>query len=305
MENKIVIVQNESLLSKSKEYFELFNTKFEYLKDIKLVFTPEYSYDKYEDDLTTIKMGWSTQAEIIDTRDIKDFENDPVRLILTDLFFECDDKQKDEIILHELGHYLTNPELIEIRNYLALKNPKLLAINSDELTQLVNAHNTGLNFVFQIPKLLQETRAELWLFENEPEFSKGRIEKYCSSISESINQFKEAKIDQGWFYQIPNINFLLLWRLSIISNLDFDYVKDCIEKTEEARILFFELASTVGWQNLEIFKLQDDVLNSLKYKEENIKNLILSFEQIFDDYISNSSLFFPEVLKDQIIQYYK
>lgn len=305
MENKIVIVQNESLLNKSKDYFELFNTKFEYLKDIELVFTPEYNYDKYEEDLTTIKRGWSTQAEIIDTRDIKDFENDPVRLILTDLFFDCEDKHKDEIILHELGHYLTNPELIEIRNYIALKNPKLLGINSDELTELVNAHNTGLNFVFQIPKLLQETRAELWLYENEPEFSKARIEKYCSSISESINQFKEAKIDQGWFYQIPNINFLLLWRLSIMTNLDFDYVKDCIEKTEEARKLFIALASTVGWQNLEIFKLQEDVLNSLKYKEESIGNLILSFEQIFDDYISNSSLFFPEVLKDQIIQYYK
>lgn len=305
MENKIVIVQNESLLNKSKDYFELFNTKFEYLKGIDLVFTPEYNYDKYEEDLTTIKRGWSSQAEIIDTRDIQDFENDPVRLILTDLFFDCEDKHKDEIILHELGHYFTNPELIEIRNYIAIKNPKLLGINSDQLTQLVNAHNTGLNFIFQIPKLLQETRAELWLYENEPGFSKTRIEKYCSSISDSINQFKEAKIDQGWFYQIPNINFLLLWRLSIIGNLDFDYVKDCVEKTEEARKLFIELALTVGLENLEIFKLQDDVLNSLKYKEECIENLILSFEQIFDDYIATSSLFFPEVLKDQIVQFYK
>ena len=305
MENKIVIVQNENLLNKSKGYFELFNAKFEYLKGIELVFTPEYNYDKYEEDLNTIKRGWSTQAEIIDTRDLKDFENDPVRLILTDLFFDCEDKHKDEIILHELGHYLTNPELIEIRNYIALKNPKLLGINSDELTELVNAHNTGLNFIFQIPKLLQETRAELWLYENEPDFSKDRIEKYCTSISESINQFKDAKIDQGWFHQIPNINFLILWRLSIIKNLDFDFVKDCIEKTEEARKLFIELASTVGWQNLEIFKLQDDVLNSLKYKEESIENLILSFEQIFDDYIANSGSFFPEVLKNQIIQFYK
>jgi len=67
MDKQIVIVQNEENSVKSKAFFESFNQEFDYLKDIDLAFTPEFDYERYEEDLGVIIRGWSTHAEVCDT----------------------------------------------------------------------------------------------------------------------------------------------------------------------------------------------------------------------------------------------
>jgi hypothetical protein len=303
MKEKIHIVNSKEKSKLAREYFDYFQKTFSYLSNIELVFEPDNQYDKHEEDLNTISRGWSETAELVDTRNLVDYEDDPVRLLLTDKFFELSKKEKNETILHELGHYFTNPDLLEIREYISVKNPKILNINSKELQPIVNAHNTALNFVFQIPKLLQEVSAELWVYKNEPDYSETRIKKYCSAISDSIDEFKKAIVQKGWFYEIPRLNFLILWRLSIIRSLNFDYIDDCIKKTNEANGLFINLAKSVKWDQLKILRFQSNVMKALK--DSDIKELISVFEEIFDDFIQNSSRFFPSNLQRQLIDFYK
>jgi len=303
MKEKIHIVNSKEKSKLAGEYFDYFQKNFDYLNNIDLVLEPDNHYYKHDEDLNTISRGWSELAELVDTRNLVDFEDDPVRLLLTDKFFDLSIKEKNETILHELGHYFTNPDLLEIREYISLKNPKILNVSSNELQPLVNAHNTALNFVFQIPKLMQEVSAELWVYKNEPDYSETRIKKYCSAIDDSIDDFKKAKVQEGWFYEVPRLNFLILWRLGIIQSLDFDYINNCIKKTNEANGLFINLAKSVKWNHLKILKLQSRVLESLK--DSNIKELISDFEEIFDDFIQNSSRFFPSNLQRQLIDFYK
>ena len=302
MNTKLHIVNSKEKSELVKEYFSAFNDDFNYLKDIELIFEPDNRYTKHEEDLNKISQGWFETAEIVDTRNLEGYEQDPVRLLLTDKFFGLPIKEKHETILHELGHYFTNPDLLEIRKYIAIKNPKLLNVNNAGLQPLVNAHNTALNFVFQIPKLLQEVNAELWVYKNERDYSKTRIRKYCSGIEKSIEEFKNATIQEDWFFEIPRLNFLILWRLGIIQSMDFDYIINCMEKTNEANGLFLKLAESVNWNQLEIFKLQSNILQSLK--ECNTEELILDFEKIFDDFVRNSSRFFPANMQRQLIEFY-
>lgn len=305
MKTKIYVVNSKEKSTETKDYFNSFNARFKYLSQIELVFQPENEYKKFQDDLNTIKRGWSQTAEIVDTRELAGYDQDPVRLLLTDNFFELSVSKKDEAILHELGHFFTNPDLLEIRKYIAKKNPPLLNINNPNLQNLTNAHNTALNFLFQIPKLVQEISAELWVYEHERDYSESRIKDYCVAVEQSLKEFKNAKVNESWFYNIPNLNFLILWRLSIFKSMDFDYINNCIEKTNEANVLFKGLAKTVNFENLKIFTLQTDIINSLDYSNENIIELIKTFEIIYNNYIVNSARFFPLEIQTQIVEFYK
>lgn len=131
-----------------------------------------------------------------------------------------------------------------------------------------------------------------------------RISNYCEDISNSLEEFKNAKVDEGWFYQIPNLNFLILWRLSIIKHLEFDYIDDCLKAATEANELFKQLALSVGWGDLKILQLQDEILEALEYKSENIDKLQNAYELIFHDYVANSAKFFPTQLQNQILDFY-
>lgn len=149
---------------------------------------------------------------------------------------------------------------------------------------------------------MQEVNAELWVYKNERDYSKTRIIKYCSGIEDSIEEFKRATVQESWFFEIPRLNFLILWRLGIIQSMDYDYIHNCVEKTNEANRLFLKLAESINLNQLEIFKLQANILKSLK--DYNTNELIFDFENIFDDFIRNSSRFFPINMQRQLIEFY-
>ncbi len=304
MSDKIFIIQKSDLIVESKKYFDYFNENFNHLHGLELLFPSEALYPGFNDDLKTIDRGWSEQAELIDTRRLDGYENDPVRILLTKDFFDLDNIKRNEAILHELGHYWTNSSLQEIRDYIAKENPKTLSINHSTLKNLVNAHNEGLNYIFQIPKLVQEVNAELWVYENEKVYSKTRINRYCETIKTSQSEFNKASVNEGWFFQIPKINFLILWRLSIFKHIQFDYILECIDNANKINEAFKNLAKKAGWGHLKLFELQEDVLTCLDYKRENISRLCGSYEQIFEDYIRNSAKFFPEDIPVQLFKFY-
>jgi len=64
-----------------------------------------------------------------------------------------------------------------------------------------------------------------------------------------------------------------------------------------------QLASSVGWDSLKIFQLQDDILEALEYNNEDIGKLQNAYEIIFQDFITNSTKFFPAQLKDRILKF--
>ena len=303
MDREIIIVQTAE--NEGVEYFAGLTRGTEHLCEVTLRFPSNFPYGKYEEDLTTLKRGWSQYAELIDTRGIPGYDLDPVRILLSDGFFDLDARKQDEIVFHEFGHYFTNPRLQEIRNYIAEKNPPTLGINVPNLKNLVNAHNTGLNFVFQIPKLVQELNAEMWVFENERRHSESRISEYCDSMESSIQQFSDAQINDAWFYEIPQINFLLLWRLTILTNVDFDFTTTCLGWVEKANTEFMALAEENGWGELEILMRQDAILRDLEYRKENVHDLCEQYEQILKNYIENSAQFFPQALRGQLFKLYR
>ena len=46
-------------------------------------------------------------------------------------------------------------------------------------------------------------------------------------------------------------------------NQEFDYIDDCLKAATEANELFKQLALSVGWGDLKILQLQDEILEAL------------------------------------------
>ncbi len=305
MKTEIYIVQPLENIENSKIFFSDFDKDHVYLKNIDLKFAPEVSYDKYDEDFKKLSRTWTAEAELIDTRDLIGYEGDPVRLILSKDFHLVESKKQKEIIFHELGHFFTNINLTEIRYFIAKEKPNLLGINNSNLTALVNAHNEGLNYVFQIPKLIQEVNAEMWAFENERDFCKTRLQLYCQTIDEFIESYKNGiTVSQDFFYQIPKLNFLILWREAIVKNTDFTFSQDCLANTNLAFDILKKLAADSGWNDLKLLNKKDEILTSINYKKEDFENLKTIYFELFEDYISKSSHFFPLEMKTQIRHFY-
>lgn len=305
MKNEIFIVQPIEFLNESKIFFGTFNKTFDYLVDVNLKFTPEYKYPQYDEDYNNLKVSWIAKAEIIDTRELSGYEKQPVRLILSKDFFTSNITEQYEIILHEIGHYITNVELLEIRNFIGKENPKKLGCSNIQLDSLVDAHNQGLNYVFQILKLIQEVNAELWCYENQKDYCNNRLKLYCDTITEFLNAYNiNTQVSKGFFYEIPQLVFLILWRKAIIRHTSFDFSSTCIDSTNSAYDLLMGLANKVGWGQLKLFTKSDEILTAITYKNENIEDLKRLYLEIFDEYITESSKFFPEPMNNQIRPFY-
>jgi len=306
MTTEIYIVQPLENLEDSKIFFSKFNSDHDYLSSFDLKYTPEVTYDKYEEDFKNLSRPWTAEAELIDTRDLVGYESDPVRLVLSKDFYIADSTKQKEIVFHELGHIITNTDLTEIRNFIAKENPKILRINNPSLTPLVSVHNEGLNYIFQIPKLIQEVNAEMWGYENEREFCNTRLQLYCQTIEEFLDSYKKGiNVSQDFFYQIPKLNFLILWRgEAIIKHTDFGFSQNCLTNIKSAFEILKKLATDSGWADLKLLNKKIEILTAIDYKKENIASIKTIYFELFEEYISKSSQFFPLELREQIRPFY-
>jgi hypothetical protein len=304
--DKMIVVSLDGYEHLAQEYFDEFLTRYTFVEEATFVFTPNESYGEYNEDIQTIKRGYSRYAEFIDPRSLPLIDTQPIRLLLTEEFFTLSSGEKDESILHELGHYFTNPGLVKIREYIAEKNPPLLSIRGGDkrTTDAAAIFNESLNFLFQLPKLVQEMNAEMWVYENATEVSQKRLLGYCRPLQNAVTDFQNARVEVDFFFQIPRITFLVMFRVVTIGQTSFDFAPECMNMVGDLKESLFRLSSEAGWDGLRILDYHDEFTDYVLLGSEGIESVIKLFEKIFDDYIVKSLGFFPIKLRKGIRNLY-
>jgi len=300
MDEEIFVTYNPGKKTEYIECFKAFKKKFNYFEDIKLKFTPDEKYNLYEKDLQDINSGMPELVSLIDTRDLPENKDEPIRMLLRDKFLKIDDEEKNEHILHEIGHFITNPSLKKIRQYISKNSPDKIIIQKPKYQQLIDFHNKGLTYLLDLLKLPQEVNADLWIYENEPKYSETRFKRYCDGVNTTFIENDKRK----FFYIIPFLNFHLIYRYSTINKIDFKIKNECLEKVDKANERLYELAQNLGWGSLKQLKYQNDILKSIEYKNPNYRKLIQIYEELFKEYIQISSSFFPRNYQDEILKIY-
>jgi hypothetical protein len=296
---RIIVVTEVGLEQRARQCLENFKTQYPYLSNIRIEFTPKVQYSRY----AAIRRCWSEHAEIVDTRDLPEHQNEPVRLLLTKQFLQLSQEEQMPILLHEMGHYLTNPRLLEIRRYISQADPPILSAQGSS-RRLVELHNKALNYVFQLLKLPQEVNAECWLYKNHRDIAEARMENYRRSDIENLQLLRGLRPNAEFFYDIPQIVFLVSWKQAFLKHMDFEFVSHYLKEIENMWDEFLRLAKTVSLNQVKIIILHDQVLATLEYRNEKFKRLIQLYEEILREFITMSASFFSIDVGFQILKLY-
>jgi len=270
-----------------------FTSEFNYLRDIEVIFSCPELYDQYNNDVKFIRSGKIPLAMIIDSRGLKGHEGESVRLLVTEFLLGQENGIVTETILHELGHYFTNLKLIDIRQHISDLKKKFelpLEIGKDE--NLCKKHNDGILNLLQILNLSCEISAELWIYEHEKDICLRILERSCKLIKAKLSQYKNAKVEKDFFYEIAGIHFLILLRLAVLKHIESDFKEKCISDTNKLYEVLITLAKQTGWGGLKQLKYHDKILEVIEYKKHNADKILGIFEEIYAEYIEKSSTFF-------------
>ena len=282
--------------------------EFKLLQNVELRYSPDSHYLNYQEDLDRLNYSAAAKAEIIDTRDligVPIFENQESRLLFSKAFFSSTEVEKKEIFLHEIGHYLTNQSLKDIRRFIALNSPNYLSISDKNYDKLCSDFNNGIYYIVQLIKLSQELNAELWVYENHCEYSYSRLQNYCDTLDSFIlTEIVEIE-DKTIFFQLPQLYSLIMFRQIIITKTVHDYSEECARKVKIAINKLLQIASKIGFRQMKMFKLKNSMIESLQYGNENHALQISNYISIFEDYIIKSLEFFPVHLHNDIKKFYK
>jgi hypothetical protein len=294
-------IQAEAFLASVLEEFKL-------LHDVEFRYSPTSQYLNYREDLDRLNSSTSAKAEIIDTRELMGvpiFENQESRLLFSKDFFSSSEVEKKEIFLHEVGHYITNQSLKEIRRFIALNSPNYLSISDKNYGKLCSDFNNGIYYIVQLIKLSQELNAELWVYENHCEYSYSRLQNFCDTLDSFIlTEINEIE-DKTIFFQLPQFYFLIMFRQIVISKTAHDYSEECTKKVKIATNKLLQIASKLGFRQMKMFKLKYSMIESLEYGNENHTLQISNYVLIFQDFIIKSLNFFPVYLHNDIKKFYK
>jgi hypothetical protein len=303
MKEVLYIVQPIGYESKAKSFLVKALEEFKLLQDLEIRYSPFNSYLNYYEDLNKLNSRTSAKAEIIDTRGLSGipiFGDQESRLLFSVDFFNSTEDEQKEIFLHEVGHYITNKSLNKIRRFIAINSPNYLVLPNKMNEGVYSEFNYGINYIVQLIKLSQELNAELWVYENFPKHSYTRFNNYCQSLDDfiltDINTINDKKI----FFQLPFFWFSILFRKIVLSHIENDYSYDCEEKVKLATNKLFQIASKIGFRQMQMFKLKSSILDSLCYRNEKYDLQITNYISIFEDYIIKSLVFFPTYNHDTI-----
>ncbi len=298
---KIFIVNSPEREMEIRDYFKLFKERFNYLKNIEIIFAKKEDYEKFNEDIIQINNHLGGGAEIIDERDLNYLNL--VRILFSDKFFGINLDKQDEIFLHELGHYFTNPSLIEIRKFIYSENPKKLSYLNFSLNELCKLHNKGLSFIFQIPKLIQELNAEMWFYKKEKLIFERRLKDYFQNIDSFLEDIKNIELDENLFFELPRLNFDILFRKSILNEVDFNCTQEYQTKIDLVKDELLRKLKEIGFENFLLDEF-DSVLDCLKHGQKNIIEIKILYKKIFEKYIKESSLKFSLKIREKILQKY-
>ena len=303
MKEVLYIVQPIGYESKAKSFLVKALEEFNLLQDLEIRYSPFTIYLNYYEDLNKLNSRTSAKAEIIDTRGLSGipiFGDQESRLLFSVDFFNSTEDEQNEIFLHEVGHYITNQSLNKIRRFIAINSPNYLILPNKMNEGVCSEFNYGINYIVQLIKLSQELNAELWVYENFPKHSYTRFNNYCQSLDDfiltDINTINDKKI----FFQLPFFWFSILFRKIVLSHIENDYSYDCEEKVGLATNKLFQIASKIGFRQMQMFKLKSSILDSLCYRNEKYDLQITNYISIFEDYIIKSLDFFPTYNHDTI-----
>ncbi len=298
MFTELIISYNPKNEDEVIDYFSYFIKEFSYLNCFKLKFSSDVKYGLYKDDLVYINSGMPELASLIDTRSLKEHKHEPIRILLRDGFFRLNKEEKNENILHEIGHLITNPNLLKIRQYISENSPEKILVKESKYQKLIDYHNKGLIYLFDLLKLKQEVSADVWLYHNELEYSEKRNTRYCNGINNKFDENNKNKL----FYKIPFFNFHIIYRYSLINKIDLKIKDKCLTKIDKANKRLYEIAKRFEWNELKQLKYQKDILEAIS-SEKHLK-LIKLYEENFKEYIQISSSFFPRHYQDEILDIY-
>lgn len=308
MKEVLYIVQPIGYESQSKYFLEKALEEFELLQDVEIRYSPTFQYLNYQEDLDRLKSNTSAKAEVIDTRELNGvpiFENQESRLLFSKDFFSSTEVEQKEIFLHEVGHYITNQSLTDIRRFIAINSPNYLSIGNKNFEKLCSDFNIGIYYIVQLIKLSQELNAELWVYENYCEYSYSRLQDYCNTLDSFILTEIDEIQDKTIFFQLPKLFFLIMFRQIIITKTAHDYSEECASKVKIATNKLLQIASKIGFRQMKMFKLKNSMIESLQYGNENHTLQISNYVSIFENYIIRSLEFFPVHLHSDIKKFYK
>ena len=300
MTNEIFLTYHHQYKNQCKSFFDKFNKKFKYLDGIELKYTPDVTYSSYVFDMMALDHGMIMTAMINDQRGVN--ESEPVRIILPDGFFAINEKEQYERILHELGHFFTNPQTVLLTKC-KMNNSYRIKPVSSALPRIASMHTSCLRPLIKILDLCSEVNSEMWIYKNEPDFSKTHLESYCNSMHQSMVHLKGLALNREFFYEIPESNFFILFRLAVMEKINHDFKARFLSDVNEMNELFIKYVKQTGWSSLKQIGYQSDILSSVRNQE--FPRLIQLYEEIFEDFIRNSATFFPTNEHATILSAYK
>jgi hypothetical protein len=312
MDTLFITCNKEKVCESSDFFMGYFKGKYNCLDNVDLLFPIDdqdndvNSYFEYESDLKELygnDLRKEHQAWLEDHRE-DGFWN-AVRLLLPNSFFEHSNEYKASIVLHELGHYYTNPTIREFRHFVKVFFPPQFKV-SDNCLSKMNEENWGLvkrfnetaSLQFKPFKLVEEIHAELWAYDMCRQSSYNKLK---SSLTEVVALNKGTHRPQDTLSGYLSFYYTLLWNQTVLKLFDFDYSKQYEIELEESFSIFDRIMEEKQLKHLKIFDQRSRIIKAIK--SEDILTLISISLLLVQDHIDLWKEGLPEFLMPDLDNY--
>lgn len=284
------------------QFNEIYRNKcFEIFENFRKIYLSDHQIEiKYQEIDISKVLNKNEAAGIIDNRGFSDCDG-KVFLILHDKFFLSNQENITSTLLHELGHYFTNPQHIKLRNFLKKKECLL------KPSKVNSNHNfgDGLYFVWRLLTLPLEQDAENWFNNKNGQLYKKHTKIYFDNLSKELmdyNKIDNYKLkmvkEEDIFYSLPQMVFQLL-NLSQKANIVNDVTYKEQVKKYKNEILRFAEAKNLN--NFSLVKNIDKIITLLSQPLIDFKSLEQLFTEINVEYI----LYSAHYIKDNVQEFLK
>gem|GEM_PF-6884466 len=274
-----------------------------------------FQYGQYGVDSSQV--GSTETAAAFDPRGLPEHRGEPVRILFPTGFFNCSASEKDGCLQHEIGHLVTNPDLLQIRRFLSKSDPQKLAVSGGTQADrnIADRHNRALANVFYFLKIPQDVHAELWVYENAPSLCEERLLSYrdadrrnvrtlqrLTGISELRATYRPIEL---FIYDAPEIVWKTVWKEMILRNVDFSFVSEYQSELIHLWRYCQDVAGLAGVASHSLIESLGDLRQAIQYPFVDADPLVKVYERVFPEFIRTSCLFFPSSARQSILRLYE
>lgn len=301
---KIIVVCEPQFNTKCKSFFSKFISNYSYFDDIRLTFSDDFDYAQYEADILHLHSAYASHVFLTDTRFWPGHQDEPIRLLLRESFFQEDFRRQASMMLHEIGHLMTNPRLAQIQKYKFAKSPKPLTLPTSDprVLELLDRHNTALYYIFFLLKAPLEINGEMWLFENQPEISRGRIERLANDLADSLEDLDSSEVRENFLYHLPRYVFMATILGGIARHMEMEDKEDFTSKADEAWSRILEVAQKRRLASLSLITLRGELYEAIDYGDEDVHWLTSIYEEMVHNFARTSIENFPEEFREKLLE---